>query len=120
MARILVVEDAPLQRTIIRRFLRPTHTIVGFTTEESEAVELAEEHDPDAVIMDLNLVEGDGIAAAERIRSHSPETGIVVSTALVDDDIEEMAREVPVEGYLVKPYSKGELLEAIENAIGTE
>lgn len=120
MAEILVVEDAPLQRTIIRRFLQPTHTVVAFADGESEAVRLASEHDPDVVIMDLDLLEGDGIAATGRIRSQPPEPKVIVSTAIVSDDVEERAKEIPVEAYLVKPYSERELLDTIDRALQSE
>jgi two-component system chemotaxis response regulator CheY len=115
MAEILIVEDAALQQTIIRQFIQPSHTVVGVCTTESEAVELTEEYEPDVVIMDINLADGDGIQAAKRIKATDPEMRILMSTAVVSDEIKELTQEIPVDDYLIKPYSKPELLEAIED-----
>jgi two-component system response regulator YesN len=114
MAEILIVEDAALQQMLIRRFIRSTHTVVGCATTESEAVELADEHDPDVVVMDINLAEGDGIGAARAIKAANPETGIIMSTAVVSDEIKALAQEIPIDESLIKPYSKRELEESIE------
>lgn len=117
MADVLIVEDASLQQTIIGSFLQPTHTIVGSATDGDEAIELVEEHEPDVVIMDINLPNVDGLMAAEEIKSHSPETKIIVSTALVNEETKAVAEKIPTEKYLVKPYSEPDLLDAIEGAI---
>jgi two-component system chemotaxis response regulator CheY len=117
MVNSLIVEDAALQQTIIQQFIQPPHTVVGVTTTESEAVELTEKHKPDVVIMDINLAEGDGIQAAKRIKATNPEIRIIMSTAVVSDEIKELTQEIPVDDHLVKPYSKPELLEAIEDIV---
>lgn len=117
MADVLIVEDAALQRTIIGRFLEPDHTIVGSAADGDEAIELVEKYEPDVVIMDVNLPTVDGLTAATEIKSHSPETKIVVSTAVVNDDVKAIAERIPTEGFLIKPYSGPELRDAIENAI---
>lgn len=118
MADVFIVEDAPLQQTIIERFLEPEHTVVGIATDGEEAVEHVTTREPDVIIMDINVPGLDGIAASEAIKSHNPETKIIVSTAVVDEDVKQIAADIPTEEYLIKPYSGAELLEAIEGAIG--
>jgi len=117
MAEILIVEDVQLQQAIVRQFIESAHTVVESTTTETEAVELAKNHQPDVVIMDITLAEGNGITAAARIKSHSPETKIIMSTARVSDEIKEISQTIPVGEYLTKPYSKSELLNTIERMI---
>jgi len=117
MAEILIVEDAPLQQAVIRGFLEPEHTVTGTVTDGGKAVEFVDENGVDVVIMDINLDGMDGITAAERIRSHSPETEIIVSTALVDEELQQAAKSVPIQEYLIKPYSGPELRDAIEQAL---
>lgn len=117
MANILIVEDASLQQKIIRGFVEPEHTVVGAVTDGEEAVEFVEEHGADVVIMDINLTEVDGITAAERIKSRGSETKVIMSTALVSEDIKTAASQIPIEAYLIKPYSGEELLDAIEDAL---
>jgi CheY-like chemotaxis protein len=117
MADILIVEDAPLQQKIIRGFVEPQHTVVAAVADGEEAVEFVDEHGADVVIMDINLTEVDGITAAERIKSRDPETKIIMSTALVSEEIETAASRIPIEAYLIKPYSGEELLDTIEDAL---
>lgn len=117
MAEILIVEDASLQQAVIRGFVEPEHTVTEIVTEGGEAVEFVEENGVDVVIMDINLDEIDGLTAAERIKSHSPETRIIMSTALVDEELQQAAESVPIEEYLIKPYSESELRDAIEQAL---
>lgn len=117
MAEILIVEDAALQQKIIRGFVEPEHTVVGTVSDGEKAVEFVEEYEADVVIMDINLSDVDGITAAERIKSRDPETKILMSTALVSEEIKTAASRIPIEAYLVKPYSGEELLDAIEDAL---
>lgn len=116
MAEILIVEDARLQKALIQQFVQPEHTIVGTVETEERAVAFITRHEPDVAIVDINLAEGDGIAVADRITSSELDTGIIISTALVTEDIKELAKQAPVDAYFVKPYSKQELLNAIEQA----
>jgi two-component system chemotaxis response regulator CheY len=117
MAEILIVEDAALQQRIIRGFVEPEHTVIGTVSDGEEAVEFVEEHETDVVIMDIDLRDVDGITAAERIKSHDPETEIIMSTALVSEEIKTAASRIPIEAYLIKPYSGEELLDSIEGAL---
>ena len=114
MADILIVEDAPLQQLLIEQFLCDKHTVVGAVTTASSAIDFAIEHEPDLIIMDINLAESNGITTAKKIKSRRSDTKIIISTAYVSNEIKELTRTIPVDEYLVKPYSKHELLTAIE------
>ncbi|MEF8777859.1 MAG: response regulator [Natronomonas sp.] len=117
MADILIVEDASLQQKIIQGFVEPEHTVVAAVADGEKAVEFVEEDRADVVIMDINLTDVDGITAAERIKSRDSETKIIMSTALVSEDIKTAASRIPIEAYLIKPYSGEELLDAIDDAL---
>jgi len=112
MAEILIVEDARFQKALIQQFIRPEHTVVGTVEAEESAVNFIIRHEPDAAIIDINLAEGDGIAVADRITPC--DTQIIISTALVTEEIKALAKQASVDAYLVKPYSRQELLNAIE------
>lgn len=114
MAEVLIVEDTGLQTALIRGFLSGAHTVVGTAGTAERAIELTRETDPDVVVMDLRLEEGTGIEATEEIKSSRPETTIIVSTVSVDQEIRQRVFEAGAEGYLNKPYTKAELLDAIE------
>ena len=79
--RVLIVEDEALFREMLSRTLaaEPWLEVVGVATEGKEAVRLAAELIPDAVIMDIALPGGmDGIDAALQIKAQRKETGIVI------------------------------------------
>jgi DNA-binding NarL/FixJ family response regulator len=77
--RVLIVEDVRLFSDLLARTLSEYLDIVGTARDGTTAIKLAEEHQPDAVLMDIEL-EGqmDGIEAAVRIKEARPSTGIVI------------------------------------------
>ena len=114
MVEILIVEDARLQKALIQRFVRPNHTIVGIVETEERAVDFAVRYEPDVAIIDINLSEGNGIAVADQIDSNDLDTKIIISTAVTNNEIRNLAEQSEFDAYLVKPYCKEELLETIE------
>lgn len=114
MAEILIVEDDSLQHALIEQFVRPEHTVVGHVTTASRAVRFAIEHNPDVAVIDIGLEEGSGITAANEIISSTSGTELIISTARAGDQIKEQIQSMPIEAYLIKPYTKQDLLDAIE------
>lgn len=114
MATVLIVEDTDLQAALLRGFLRETHSIVGRARTADEAVSLARSGEPDVVIMDLHLEEGNGIDATAAISELDADPQIIVSTVVVDEETEERAMAAGADAYLTKPYGREELLAAIE------
>lgn len=79
--KILIVEDQPLFRELLRRTLSAQRRleIIGEAEDGEAAIRLAREMEPDVVLMDIELPgDIDGIEAALRIKKERPETGIVV------------------------------------------
>ena len=79
--KILIVEDEPLFREMLRHILgaEPGPDVVGVATDGESAVAMAAEKNPDAVIMDIELPgEMDGIDAALKIKERRLDTGIVM------------------------------------------
>ena len=117
MTDVLIVEDIGLQQALLRGFLSGVHTIVGTAETAVEAVALARETDPDAVVMDLNLAEGNGLDATRRIKALDAEIRVVVSTVTVSQETKQAAFEAGADAYLSKPYSRDDLLDAIERGL---
>ena len=115
MTDVLIVEDIAIQRSLLEGFLSGVHDIVGTAETAAEAVALARETDPGAVVMDLNLAEGNGLDATRRIKALDSEIQIVVSTVTVSQETEQAAFEAGADAYLSKPYSQDDLLDAIES-----
>lgn len=108
--RILVVDDDPKIRAVVRRGLAfEGYRMVEAATGE-EALEKAREHLPDLVVLDLMLPGIDGIEVTRRLRSSGDQIAILVLTARdeVKDRVEGL--ETGADDYLVKPFSFEELL----------
>ena len=90
--------------------------VVGQTGDGETAVELAEQHRPDLVILDVKMPVLDGIAAAERI-AEARIAPVVILTAFSQRDLVERARDAGAMAYLVKPFNRNDLVPAIEMAV---
>lgn len=115
--RVLIAEDEALIRLDLAEMLREEgYEIVGEAGDGQEAVELAEQHKPDLVIMDVKMPRRDGIDAASEIASKRI-APIVVLTAFSQRDLVERARDAGAMAYLVKPFTISDLIPAIELAV---
>lgn len=116
MVDVVIAEDTQLQQALIRGLIEPTHTVVGVASDGAEAIELVDTHEPDVVVLDVQMPNVDGLAAGERILAESPETSVVLSTAVVSEEVRRRAEAIGIEEFLLKPYAKAELLAAIDRA----
>lgn len=115
--RVLIAEDEALIRLDLAEMLREEgYDIVGEAGDGQEAVELAERHKPDLVIMDVKMPRRDGIDAASEIAAKRI-APIVVLTAFSQRDLVERARDAGAMAYLVKPFTISDLIPAIELAV---
>ena len=115
---VLIVDDHPVVRRGLRTFLE-LHADVRVVAEASngiDGVSLAEELEPDVVLMDLMLPDLDGIEATRRIRSVSPSTSVIVLTSFADDDKVFPAIKAGATAYLLKDAEPQQLVEAIRLA----
>ncbi|WP_343074785.1 ANTAR domain-containing response regulator [Phytoactinopolyspora alkaliphila] len=114
--RVLVAEDESLIRLDLIEMLREEgYDVVAEAADGETAVRLAEEHRPDLVVMDVKMPVLDGISAAERIVGQRI-APVLFLTAFSQRDLVERAREAGAMAYLVKPFSKSDLVPAIEMA----
>jgi CheY-like chemotaxis protein len=114
--RVLVVDDYEPFRRFICSMLRkrPELQIVGETADGLEAVHKAEELRPDLILLDVGLPTLNGIEAARRIRTLSPESKIIFISQQSDPDVVEEALNLGARGYVVKAQAASELLAAVD------
>ena len=108
--RILVVDDDPKIRAVVRRGLAyEGYRVVEAATGE-EGLEKAREHLPDLVVLDVMLPGIDGLEVTKRLRSGGDDLAILMLTAR--DEIKDRVQglETGADDYLVKPFSFEELL----------
>jgi DNA-binding NarL/FixJ family response regulator len=113
--RVVVADDHPAIREGLRVLLAsaPGIEVVGQASTGVEAIRLADELQPDVVIMDLHMPELNGIEATRRIRDASPHIRILVLTMLEDDDSVFAAIRAGAYGYLLKGAGRDELARAV-------
>jgi two-component system, response regulator PdtaR len=118
--RVVLAEDEALIRMDLREMLEEPgdgeYVVVGEAGDGATAVELAEQLRPDLVIMDVKMPVLDGISAAERIaeRRLAP---VVILTAFSQRELIRRASEAGAMAYLVKPFTRADLIPAIEIAM---
>ena len=113
--RILVAEDETLIRMDLVEMLQEAgYEVVAQATNGEEAIALATEHNPYLAILDVKMPVLDGISAAEKIISIAP---VLMLTAFSQRELVERARDAGVMAYVVKPFTIGDLIPAIEIAI---
>lgn len=115
--RVLVAEDDSLIRMDLTEMLREEgYDVVGEAPNGQVAVDLTESLSPDLVIMDVKMPVRDGIDAAGEI-ARKRLAPVVMLTAFSQRDFVEKARDAGAMAYLVKPFSKADLVPAIEVAV---
>lgn len=117
-AKILIVDDEVVVAEAIRRQLRSLgYLVVGVVASGPEAVQLAGEHRPDLILMDIKL-QGpmDGIEAARTIQGRYA-IPVIYLTAFSDEETLERARPTLPLAYLIKPFVSSDLRVAVEMAL---
>jgi len=113
--KILVAEDETIIRLDLVEMLTDAgYEVVAQAENGAIAIEMAKKYQPDLAILDVKMPEVDGITAAEQIISISP---VLMLTAFSQRELVERARDAGVMAYVVKPFSIGDLVPAIEIAI---
>jgi two-component system cell cycle response regulator DivK len=113
--RILVVEDNELNMKLFRDVLVATGYRTLAATSGGEAVELATEHEPDLVLMDIQLPDLGGVQALGRLRASDRTASIPVLalTAQAMDGDRERFLAAGFDGYLSKPVNVRELIDTV-------
>ena len=108
--RVVVAEDEALIRLDLVEMLgEEGYDVVGQAGDGEEAVRLAETLRPDLVMLDVKMPVLDGISAAERIAA-ARIAPVVMLTAFSQRELVDRARDAGAMAYLVKPFTKGDLV----------
>jgi DNA-binding NarL/FixJ family response regulator len=116
--RVLIADDQRLFAEALEAILSTDGRIkvVGRAVDGGGAVDLAREHQPDVVLMDIAMPVLDGFAATAQIREHVPGARVVIlSGSDATQDISR-ARSVGAAGYVTKDQIAGDLVQAILDA----
>jgi DNA-binding NarL/FixJ family response regulator len=115
LARVLLVEDFEPFRQFIHTTLQETELqVVGEAWDGLEAVQKAEELQPDLILLDIGLPFLNGIEAARHIRKLSPQSKILFVSQESSPDVVEEALSSGAMGYVIKAHAGRELLVAMQ------
>jgi pilus assembly protein CpaE len=113
--KVLIVDDIAETRENIRKLLQfeADIDVVGAASTGGEALELANELQPDVVLMDINMPDMDGIAATEAVIRQVPFCQIVILSVQNDSDYMRRAMLAGARDFIAKPPSGDELISTI-------
>ena len=115
--RVVIAEDEAIIRLDLRETLEAEgYEVVGDCGRGDVAIELVRRLRPDVVILDIKMPGLDGIETCRQISSER-DAAVVILTAFSQRDLIEQARDAGALAYLVKPFSRRELVPAVEIAI---
>ncbi|WP_324290432.1 response regulator transcription factor [Streptomyces sp. H27-H1] len=118
IVRVLLADDEQMIRAGVRMILKHAGGIevVAEAANGAEAVDLAEEHHPDVVLLDIRMPVLDGLAAIGPLTALDPAPQVVVLTTFGDDDNVLRALAAGATGFLLKDEGPDELISAVRSA----
>lgn len=118
MTRLVVVDDAPFIREIVRQVVEGAGiSLVGEATDGQEAVELVLRLKPDVVLMDIIMPRKSGIEATKEIIATLPETKIIAFSTADQAVMVLRALEAGCCSFLEKPFAGEDLVKVITSAM---
>lgn len=117
-AKILIVDDNDLMRTLLRGILRnEDYHIIGEARNGALALEFIKRNRPDLICMDVMMPEMDGLAALQYIKTAYPEIVVVMITG--NPSVENVQESIKggASGFIVKPFNAGRVLDTLKSAL---
>ena len=113
--RVLIADDVQETRRNTRLMLATIDDVevVAIAANGVQAVQLAKEHHPDIVLLDINMPEMDGLTAYREINKIYPDIGCIIISAEKDTATLRTAISIGVQEYLIKPFTIDELESAV-------
>ncbi len=120
MYSVLIVDDEqPVIESIsfMLQKYRPEIGIAGTAMSGREAIKAAEEYKPDIILIDVKMPGIDGLEALREIKRRNPNVLPILTTAYERFDIAQTAFELGVQDYILKPFSREKLINAVDAAV---
>ena len=117
-ATILLVDDHPLLRKGLRQLIEfeDELSVIGEASDGKTALELAKEHDPDLIVLDLNMQGMDGLETLRAMRNADVTSRIIMLTVSDSDEDVVCAITYGADGYLLKDMDPEKILEKLKEA----
>jgi DNA-binding NarL/FixJ family response regulator len=117
--KILIVDDHPVVRRGLKQILseEPDFRSFGEASNAFEAIEKVNEQDWDAVILDLNLPDGNGLHVLSELKNICPKLPVLILSIQSEDQIAISVLKSDASGYLNKDSAPEELVKAVRKVI---
>jgi two-component system chemotaxis response regulator CheY len=117
--RILIAEDNPVVREVLRGVMRHDDRlrIVGEAANGQLALELVESLKPDLVCLDVLMPGLDGLSALKTIKEKYPDMRVILVTGQSTSEVVAEALKLGASGFVVKPFNANQLLRAVSQAL---
>jgi DNA-binding response OmpR family regulator len=122
LQKVLIVDDEHNIRNILDFSLNAEGFEVISATNGEDAFNSAVKEQPDLVILDVMMPQGDGFETCRRIKQDNRTANIpvILLTARTTREDRERGQEVGAEGYITKPFSPGRLIESVQSLLGVK
>ncbi|MGG3912708.1 response regulator [Rossellomorea vietnamensis] len=113
---IVIIDDHQLFREGVKRILEfePSFNVVAEGDDGSEAMNLVEAHEPDVVLMDINMPEINGVEATRELMDKYPDTKVIILSIHDDENYVNHALKTGALGYLLKEMDSDALVDAVK------
>jgi len=113
--RVVIVDDHPLFRQGLRQVIEadPRFQLLAEAEDGKTAQRLVLQHQPDLVVLDVNLPDMTGLEVAERLRAARANARFVVLTMLKDEQAFNKAMNIGIDGYVLKENAGSEIVNCL-------
>lgn len=119
MAKILLVDDAAFMRKVVKDTLSKNgYTDLYEAVDGADAVEKYTEISPDLVIMDITMLNMDGLEALKAIRAKNGSANVVMCSAMGQEAMVIEAIQSGAKDFIVKPFKPERILKTVTSIVG--
>ena len=117
--RVLIADTTQETRRNTRVMLSSVKgvEVVATALDATQTIEMARQHKPDIILLDMNISRSQGMAAYKQVAQENPYVACILVTAENNPEIFELARSVGIQDHLLKPFSEHELDQVIQRVI---
>jgi two-component system nitrate/nitrite response regulator NarP len=115
LTKVVLADDHPMIQSAVASLLRGSdYRLAATASTGAEAIKAVEEHDPDILILDVQMPEGDGLHVLRQLRKSGEHRPVVLLTASLDDHGFAEALSLKVDGVVLKTSDPGLLIDCLD------